>query len=79
MGLKFKRVSEIEAKNSSGYDIWELSNTFGSNPTLIGWYFVPSGIDGKDYHGALKSAEKKLIDLGLTELEAKAVIGKQLF
>jgi hypothetical protein len=79
MGLKFIKITEDETSSFNGYDVWELSNTFGSSPTLIGWYFVPADVDGKAYHDALKSAEKKLIDLGLTEIEAKAVIGRQLF
>jgi hypothetical protein len=77
MALKFKKLDEV--KTSSAYDVWEFSNNYGLDAGVIGWYFVPAGIDGKVYHDALKSAEKKLIDLGFTEIEAKAVIGKQIF
>jgi hypothetical protein len=79
MALKFRKLDEIPKNQSNGYDIWEFSNNSGINAGVIGWYFVPADVDGKVYHDALKSAEKKLIDLGLTEIEAKAVIGKQLF
>jgi len=79
MALKFKKVDEIPNHQSNGYDIWEFSNNSGPYAGVIGWYFVPAGIDGKTYHDALKSAEKKLIDLGLTEIEAKAIMGRQLF
>jgi hypothetical protein len=79
MTLKFTKVDEISRKDSHGYDVWELSNSFGSSPGLVGWYFVPADVDGKSYHDALKSAEQKLIALGLTEIEAKAILGRQLF
>jgi hypothetical protein len=79
MGLIFKKVNEIVRKDSHGYDVWEFSNNFGSDAGLIGWYFVPADVDGKVYHDALKSAEQKLISLGLTEIEAKAIMGRQLF
>ena len=79
MTLKFKKLDEISKNHSHGYDVWEFSDNFGLNGGLVGWYFVPDGVDGKTYHYALKSAEKKLIDLGFTEIEAKAVIGKQIF
>jgi hypothetical protein len=78
MVLKFNRLTEIEEKDSMGYEIWGLSNTSSNHP-FIGCYFTPIGVSGKVYYDALKSAEKKLIDLGLTEIEAKAVIGRQLF
>jgi len=79
MATSFKKVDGITRSQSNGYDVWELSNTSGVSPELIGWYFVPEGIDGKEYHDALLSAENKLIALGLTDLEVKAIIGRQLF
>jgi hypothetical protein len=79
MAISFRKVDEILKKYSNGYDVWEFSNNFGTYPGVVGWYFVPVGTDGAEYHNALKSAEKKLIDLGLTEIEAKAIMGRQLF
>jgi hypothetical protein len=79
MTLKFKKIDGIPNHQSHGYDVWELSDNFGSNPGVVGWYFIPAGTDGAEYHNALKTAEKKLIDLGLTEIEVKAIMGRQLF
>ena len=79
MTISFRKIDDISKENSHGYDVWELSDNFGSNPGVVGGYFVPAGVDGKEYYNALKSAEKKLIALGLTEIEAKAIIGRQLF
>ncbi len=79
MAISFRKVDEIAKQDSHGYDIWELSNNFGTNPGVVGWYFVPAGTDGKEYHDALRTAEQKLIALGLTEIEVKAIMGRQLF
>jgi hypothetical protein len=79
MGISFKKVDGITKSQSNGYDVWELSSISGVSSELIGWYFVPEGVDGKDYYDALLSAESKLIALGLTDLEVKAIIGRQLF
>lgn len=78
MTISFRKVDVLN-KDSNGYDVWELSNNFGANPGVVGWYFVPVGTDGSEYHDALRTAEKKLRDLGLTEIEVKAIIGRQLF
>ena len=59
--------------------MWELSDTFGPNAGVVGWYFVPVNTDGADYHNALRTAEQKLIALGLTDIEVKAIMGRQLF
>jgi hypothetical protein len=79
MAISFRKVDEISNQASNGYDVWELSNNFGDNPGIVGWYFVPFGTDGKEYHDALRTAEQKLIALGLTEIEVKAIMGRQLF
>ena len=79
MAISFRKLTDVLPQLSCGYDVWEVSNNFGSNPGVLGWHFVPQGVDGKDYHEALKSAEKKLISLGFNEVEAKAIIGRQLF
>ena len=78
MTISFRKV-DVSNQASNGYDVWELSNNFGANPGVVGWYFVPVGTDGSEYHDALRTAEKKLRDLGLTEIEVKAIIGRQLF
>ena len=64
-----------EFSNQKMYDVWDLKN---SN-TPLGSYFVPKDVTGQDYEAALISARNKLIALGLTTLEAKAIIGRQLF
>lgn len=79
MAINFRKVDEVLKKDSNGYDIWELFDNFGANPGVVGWYYLPVGTDGKEYHDALKTAEKKLIALGLTEIEVKAIMGRQLF
>jgi hypothetical protein len=79
MAISFRKVDEISKQESNGYDVWELSNNFGTNPGVVGWYFVPAGTDGKEYHDALRTAEQKLKALGLTEIEIKAIMGRQLF
>ena len=70
-----KREVGPEDVPSYGYDVWKVYE----NETQVGWYFVPENISGEEYEAALKSAEDKLIALGLTSLEAKAIIGRQLF
>jgi hypothetical protein len=79
MAISFRKVDEISKQESNGYDVWELSNNFGTNAGVVGWYFVPAGTDGREYHDALRTAEQKLIALGLTEIEVKAIMGRQLF
>jgi hypothetical protein len=79
MAISFRKVTEVTPKESNGYDIWELYDNFGNNPGVVGWYFVPVGTDGREYHDALRTAEQKLKSLGLTEIEVKAIMGRQLF
>jgi hypothetical protein len=79
MAISFRKVNEVSVEEAHGYDVWELSNNFGINPGVVGWYFVPSGTDGREYHDALRTAEQKLKALGLTEIEIKAIMGRQLF
>jgi hypothetical protein len=45
MALKFKKIEGMEKQESNGYDVWELSDNFGTSPGVLGWYFVPVGID----------------------------------
>jgi hypothetical protein len=75
MNKSFKKVIIEDVEGSTQYDIWELS----LDKKSAGWYFVPKGVSGLDYDNALNSAQNKLSALGLTDLEIKAVIGKQLF
>jgi hypothetical protein len=75
MTINFKNITFDFEKRDPQHDIWQVSN--GSQ--ILGLYFTPPGVSGESYHNALKSAEEKLMVLGLTSLEAKAVIGKQLF
>jgi hypothetical protein len=81
MALKFRKVeiNKDYLEEDNGYEIWELSDNFIDKEGRVGNYYVPPGTDGKDYHDALRTAEQKLMALGLTEIEAKAVIGRQLF
>lgn len=81
MVLKFKKIdiNKEYLEEDNGYEIWELSDNFGGSESRVGTYYVPPGFDGKSYHDALRTAEQKLIALGLTTIEAKAVIGRQLF
>jgi hypothetical protein len=79
MAISFRKVTDITPKESNGYDVWELYDNFGSNPGVVGWYFVPAGTDGREYHDSLRTAEQKLKALGLTEIEIKAIMGRQLF
>jgi hypothetical protein len=78
MAISFRKV-DVSHKNSNGYDVWELVNNSGTSTEVVGWYFVPVGTDGKEYHDALVTAEQKLKALGLTEIEVKAIMGRQLF
>jgi hypothetical protein len=73
MAKKLEKNDEFS--NQEMYDVWDLRN---SN-THLGAYFVPKDVTGQDYEAALISARNKLIALGLTTLEAKAIIGRQLF
>jgi len=61
--------------NQEMYDVWDLRN--GDTP--LGSYFFPKDVTGQEYEAALIGARNKLIALGLTTLEAKAIIGRQLF
>jgi hypothetical protein len=75
MAISFKDITFDFEKRDPQYDVWQVSN----GDKILGLYFTPPGVSGESYHNALYSARKKLINLGLTELEAKAIIGKQLF
>jgi hypothetical protein len=81
MALKFRKIeiNKDYLEEDNGYDIWEMSDTFSARAGVIGHYYVASGFDGKEYHDAIRTAEQKLKALGLTEIEAKAIIGRQLF
>jgi hypothetical protein len=70
-----KLEKNIEFSKTQPYDVWDVTN--GSES--LGSYFVPKNTTGEDYENALISARNKLIALGFTTLEAKAIIGKQLF
>jgi len=70
-----KRVPQQGDALSHGYDVWKVYE----DGVEIGWYFVPSGVSAEEYEGALISAKNKLIALGLTDLEAESVVGRQLF
>ena len=70
-----KTFEKIEIDNESFYDIYRVIE----NEVTVGGYFVPKGILPIDYENATKSAENKLTALGLTDLEIKAIIGRQLF
>jgi hypothetical protein len=73
MSKELNRNAELSRE--SIYDVWDLKNA--GVPT--GSYFVPKTVTGEDYEAALISARNKLIALGFTTLEAKAIIGRQLF
>jgi len=73
MTRKLEKNSELSALEL--YDVWDLTNS--GEP--LGSYFVPTGVTGEDYEAALISARNKLINLGFTTLEAKAIVGRQLF
>jgi hypothetical protein len=62
-------------KETGMYDVWELSNS----GNILGAYFVPKGVTGEEYEAALASAKNKLIAMGFTTLEVKAILGRQLF
>jgi hypothetical protein len=70
-----RTFEKMEIENEIFYDIYVVIE----NGVTIGGYFVPKGILPIDYENATKSAENKLIALGLTDLEVKAIIGRQLF
>ena len=74
MVRKLEKNVELD-KETEMYDVWELSTSANSQ----GSYFVPKGVSGEDYENALSSAKSKLIDMGFTTLEIKAIIGRQLF
>jgi len=81
MALKFRKVeiNKDYLEQDNGYDIWELSDTFSGRAGIVGHYYISPGLDGKEYHDAIRTAEQKLKALGLTEIEVKAIIGRQLF
>lgn len=70
-----KLEKNIELSASELYDVWDLTNS--GQP--LGSYFVPKGVTGEEYEAAVVSARNKLINLGFTTLEAKAIVGRQLF
>jgi hypothetical protein len=71
-----KLEKNVEANSEiKSYDVWELSNS----GNVLGSYFVPKTVTGEEYEAALASAKSKLMALGLTTLEVKAVLGRQLF
>jgi len=70
-----KTFEKIELEYELFYDVYVVIE----NGVRLGGYFVPKGVLPIDYDNALKSAEDKLITLGLTDLEAKAIIGRQIF
>lgn len=70
-----KTFEKIEMESELFYDVYVVVE----NGVSLGGYFVPKGFLGTEYDNALKSAEDKLIALGLTTIEAKAIIGRQLF
>ena len=74
MVRKLEKDSELN-KQTDMYDVWELSNSGES----LGSYFIPKGVTGEDYENALASARSKLVALGFSTLEIKAIIGRQLF
>lgn len=79
MVLKFKKIEDVSRQESHGYDLWEVSNNSTPEGTVTSTYYVPVGTDGEVYHQALRTAQQKLVNLGFTETEAKAILGRQLF
>jgi hypothetical protein len=75
MARTFEKKPVPDGHNSNGYDLWEVVQ----DGTMLGWYFVPEGVTGQQYEGALDSAMSKLVALGLTQLEVQALLGRQLF
>ena len=75
MAKTFVQIPEPEGANAHGYDLWEVTE----NGKMLGWYFVPEGATGQEYDNALDSAMTKLKALGLTELEVRSLLGRQLF
>lgn len=73
MSKELNRNAELSRE--SIYDVWDLKNA----AVPAGSYFVPKTVTGEEYEAALASAKDKLMALGLTTLEAKAIIGRQLF
>ena len=73
MARKLEKNSELSKLEY--YDVWDLTNS--GDP--IGSYFVPVGVTGEEYENALNSAKNKLIALGFTTLETRAILGRQLF
>jgi hypothetical protein len=74
MVKKLEKNIEVD-KETKMYDVWELSNS----EDVLGAYFVPKGVTGEEYEAALASAKNKLMALGFTTLEVKAILGRQLF
>ena len=74
MVKKLEKDNDLN-NNTDAYDVWELS----SSGKVLGSYFVPKGTTGEDYENSIASAKKKLMDLGFTTLETRAIIGRQLF
>ena len=74
MAKTFERLPEHQDE-AHGYDVWSVYE----DKKLLGWYFVPENVSGEDYELSLESGKQKLINLGFTEIEAKALMGRQLF
>jgi hypothetical protein len=70
-----KLEKNVELSKQEKYDVWELKN----EDILLGSYFVPKTVTGENYEAALASAKDKLMALGFTTLEVKAILGRQLF
>ena len=65
----------VDLSKESLYDVWDLKNS----GTPLGSYFVPKGVTGEEYEELLVSIKNKLMAMGFTTLETKAIIGRQLF
>jgi len=74
MVRKLEKDNDLN-KDTAMYDVWELSNSGDS----LGSYFIPKGATGEEYEAAIISARNKLIALGFSTLEVKAIVGRQLF
>jgi len=68
-------VKNDELSMMETYDVWDLRNS----GTPLGSYFVPKGVTGEEYEELLVSIKNKLMAMGFTTLETKAIIGRQLF
>lgn len=73
MAKKLEKNTELSSLET--YDVWDLTNS--GQP--LGSYFVPKGVTGEEYEALLATVKDKLINLGFTTLEAKTILGRQLF